>query len=120
MAMSDTRILYIDDEVSLCDLVRACLGMEGYAISTAPSPRGGRGIRDPRDGGLRPHPLGLPHAKGGLDVLRVLREKGSATRVVVLSGDDGPEVARACKEFGVIARLGKPFDAAALLGILPD
>jgi len=115
--MSARRILYIDDEGPLRDLVRAYLGMEGYAISTAAGGEEAIGILGREAFDLILLDYHMPGVSG-LEVLQFLREKECVTRVVVLSGDDGPEVARACEEFGVVARLSKPFDIATLLGLL--
>lgn len=107
------RILMIDDDVELCQLLMERFSSEGFALDAAHD--GKRGLDQAISGGhdLVVLDLMLP-AMAGFDVLRRLRER-SRVPVLILTarGDDVDRILGL--EIGADDYLAKPFDARELI-----
>ena len=114
MSTSTTLVAIVDDEESvrkaLCRLVRSA----GFCVEAHAS--GADFLRSVEQ--RPPHcavlDLRMPHV-GGLDVLRALRQAATQVPVVVITGDDAPEIRALAFEHGARAYLRKPVDDAMLL-----
>jgi two-component system response regulator MprA len=109
------RILVVDDDADLCDMISICLSAEGYAVDSA---RDGRSALDEV---ARFAPtlilldLWLP-VLDGRHFAAQLRADGRTTPLIVVSAaDDAQSVAR---EIGSTAFLEKPFAMDDLLGVV--
>jgi DNA-binding response OmpR family regulator len=109
------RILVVDDDPDLCDMLTICLSAEGYAVDSA---RDGRSALDEV---ARFAPtrilldLWLPVLDGRKFAAR-LRADGSITPLIVVSAaEDARSIAR---EIGSTAFLEKPFVMDDLLGVV--
>jgi two-component system, OmpR family, KDP operon response regulator KdpE len=109
-----TRVLVIDDEPPIRRLLRVGLGTEGYHVIEAPDGASGLRMID-REG---PHvvilDLGLPDI-GGLELLRMIRERHPKLPVVVLSsrGDESGKVQ--ALDLGADDYVTKPFGMDELM-----
>jgi two-component system response regulator FixJ len=61
----------------------------------------------------------MPHLTG-LDLLRVLRERGLSVPVALMTGSPSAELSRMAEELGVAAIFEKPVDEDVLLAFLGD
>jgi GAF domain-containing protein/CheY-like chemotaxis protein len=105
------KILVIDDEVSVLDIVAEVLSARGHSVTVAP---GGReGLLSFSSGGydLVLTDLGMPDVNGW-EVLRAVKESRPATPVLVLTGwGDTTEAPAGPRPDGVLT---KPFDLRSL------
>lgn len=111
------RILLVDDDVELCELVNEYLAPEGFAIETRND--GASGLQAAQNGDFQLLVLDVMLPKmGGFEVLRKLREKTDATlpRLPVLMltarGDDVDRIVGL--EMGADDYLPKPFNPREL------
>lgn len=115
-AQHDARILVVDDQEANVVLARRMLKHGGYSKV--------RAVSDSRDALLLARSwdpdlvlvdLHMPHL-GGTDLIRKLRggEKPSAVPILVLTGDDDPEMLARAREAGADDCLVKPIDAGEL------
>lgn len=108
------RILVVDDERSIRDVLAQVLGYEGYAVQAAAS--GGEALNLYRQ---QPFDLVLLDVKmqgiDGLDTLTQLRQQDPDARVVMISGHGTISTAVQAVKEGAFDFLEKPLDADRLL-----
>jgi two-component system, OmpR family, response regulator CpxR len=107
------RVLIVDDDTELCDLLKQYLASEGLAVETAHDGRRGADLALSGDYALVVLDVMLP-ALGGFDVLRAIRSE-SAIPVVMLTarGDDVDRIVGL--ELGADDYLPKPFNPRELV-----
>ena len=113
MKVPTARILVIDDNPAVVDILVTVLGEEGYGVSSAVT----------SDEGLKlfilSHPdlvlldIALP-GMNGIEMLKRIRSIDPTARVVMVSGVADPVRAREALELGALAYVDKPFDLAYL------
>ena len=113
MKVPAVRILVIDDNPAVVDILVTVLGEEGYEVSGTVT----------SDEGLKlfilSHPdlvlldIALP-GMNGIEVLKRIRSIAPTARVVMVSGVADPVRAREALELGALAYVDKPFDLAYL------
>jgi DNA-binding response OmpR family regulator len=111
------RILVVDDEATLRESLTGQLKAEGYVVSSA------------EDGDIAIEMLGstyfdlilldlkMPHVDG-FEVLRFVKEKHPAIKVLVLTGFSDLKNAIDTKGLGADSFIGKPFDRTELLSTI--
>ena len=108
------RILVVDDERSIRDILAQVLGYEGYDVATAGS--GGEALSAFR---LRPFDLVLLDVKmqgiDGIETLQQLRQQDPDVRVVMISGHGTIATAVQSVKNGAFDFLEKPLDSDRLL-----
>src|SRR4051794_13583626 len=113
MNASEVRILIIDDEAAIRDMLRSGLESHGFKVTLADS--GQSGLRKINE--FHPHliilDLGLPDLNG-LEVLQNLR-KWSQVPVIVLTVTDDEKVKVNLLDAGADDYLTKPFGLPELL-----
>jgi signal transduction histidine kinase len=113
------RVLVIDDEASVANVVRRGLERAGYAVEVAHS--GDEGLRSvaetPFD--LVLLDLNMPGMTGA-EVLRQLRGRDPHVPVVVCSGFGTAEVAEGVRDLGVAGFLHKPFRLGELSRVVSE
>lgn len=111
------RLLVVDDDPDICDLLRDRLESEGFQVETAAD--GETALRllanTPVDGVLLD--IALPEMDG-FEVLRKLRSKQPTLPVVMMTAVEALDRAMAAVEAGAQGYLLKPFDAARLRQII--
>ena len=115
-----TRILVVDDEPPLREVLREALAEEGYAVEAAPD--GAAALR--RAEQWRPDAIVLDLMMPVMDGWTFLKERAfhpglSHIPVVVLSAAPQASVRRVL-DLGAAAWLGKPFDLEEVLGRVSD
>ncbi|PKL93684.1 MAG: Fis family transcriptional regulator [Gemmatimonadetes bacterium HGW-Gemmatimonadetes-1] len=112
--MTQGRLLVVDDERSIRDILAQVLGYEGYEVATAAS--GGEALNLHRQ---RPFDLILLDVKmqgiDGLDTLAQLRQQDNNVRVVMISGHGSIATAVQAVKEGAFDFLEKPLDSDRLL-----
>ena len=109
------RVLVVDDEADVIDLVRDYLGEFGYTVETA---RTGEEALTRLDGGgtfdVVLLDLGLP-GLSGIEVCRSIRARGDDTPILVLSAWDQEQDKVVALDSGADDYLTKPFGMRELL-----
>jgi len=110
---SAARIVVIDDDSEVVDLLVTCLHEEGYeALGALTSDEGLKLV-------ILAHPdlvlldVTLP-GMNGIDVLKRIRSIAPATKVVMVTANTDPLLAREALGLGALAYVDKPFDYAYL------
>lgn len=108
------RILLVEDEKKLCELIARALESERYAVDAASDGETGWGLADAYDYDLIILDLMLP-LLGGTEILRRVRRKSHEVPILVLTARD--EMTEKVKHFeaGADDYLTKPFAFAELI-----
>jgi DNA-binding response OmpR family regulator len=108
------RILIVEDEKKLCELIERALKAERYAVDTAGDGQAGWALADAYDYDLVVLDLMLPGLSGG-DVLQRIRRKNQQVPILILTARDATEEKVRNFEAGADDYLTKPFAFAELL-----
>src|SRR6185437_5244653 len=108
------RMLLIEDEKKLCDLIEKALKAERYAVDVAADGQAGWALADAYDYDLIILDLMLPGLSGG-EVLRRVRRKNQQVPILILTARDATEEKVRHFEAGSDDYLTKPFAFAELL-----
>lgn len=109
------RILVVEDERPILDLMGTVLRREGYAVECATTRAEAQAAIERGPGfELAILDVQLPDASG-IDLLEWLVERAPATQVVMSTGDSNLETVRRCMRAGTYDYMLKPFDLAALV-----
>lgn len=102
------RILIVDDEAVLCNLLRSFLESEGFIVHVANDVDEAEHCLNEKEFDLVLTDLNMP-GRSGLDLIQHVRNNHQDTGVVIVSVIDDPEEARKCLELGVYGYIIKPF-----------
>jgi DNA-binding response OmpR family regulator len=108
------RILVVEDELALAGFISRALSSEGYAVRVAHDGPAGEAIALSDDVDLVVLDVMLP-GKGGLDVLRSIRERKPALPVILLTARAGVEDKVDGLDLGADDYVTKPFSFDELL-----
>jgi two-component system response regulator QseB len=111
------RVLLVEDDPQLLEMLRTLLFEEGYQVDTAADGQRGLHLGLTRDYDVVVLDRGLP-AVDGLDLLMRLRGRGIVTPTLVLSALGNPADRVAGLDAGAEDYLSKPFDIDELLARL--
>jgi len=112
-----SRILVIDDNPNVIDILGRCLREEGYGVLGALT----------SDEGLKLAILSRPElvlldiaipGTNGIELLKRIRSINPTTRVIMVTGNTDPALARKALELGALAYIDKPFDFAYLKRVI--
>jgi two-component system response regulator CpxR len=107
------RVLVVDDDAGLCDLVTRFLAREGFATSWAPNGAAGLALALAEDYALIMLDVMMPDTDG-FDVLRRIREHSRTPVLMLTARGDTHDRIRGL-ELGADDYLPKPFDPAELV-----
>ncbi len=102
------RVLVVDDEPAILRFLRAGLAAQGYVVSEAEEGRAALEAVRRQSADLIVLDLGLPDMDG-LDVIRRIREGGSAIPIIVLSSRDDEGAKVEALDLGADDFVTKPF-----------
>lgn len=111
------EILVIEDDPSVRTLVKAVLEHNGNKVSTADNAADGEEMAENTDYEMIILDLGLPDGDG-YEVCKNIRDKGIATPVLILSGEQDTDVKVKCLKVGADDYLTKPFNTEELIARL--
>jgi CheY-like chemotaxis protein len=111
------RILVIDDEAPIRDLVREMLELEGYVVKTAPNGKAGLQLfrKEPTD--LIITDIFMPEMEG-LETIRELHRDFPDVKIIAISGGGESGMLSFlsyAQRFGALRTLKKPFTRHELL-----
>ncbi len=113
------RLLVVDDEPALREMLEIMLGREGYAVVSAP---GYQVAIEAISQAPQPFPviltdLAMPDGSG-LDVLTAAKQRSSASEVILFTAHNSVENAIAAMSAGAFNFITKPFEPSALLALV--
>ena len=103
------KILVVDDELSLCELIKDYLDEEGYRTFIATTAAGGLAAVKKELPDLILLDILMPEV-GGLECLKRIKQLHPETIVVVMSGLNDEEIARQAIRRGAFDYIHKPFN----------
>jgi len=103
------RILVIDDEPVVVDMLVTCLREEGYRVVGAETSDEGLKLAILSRPELVLLDIALP-GMNGIELLKRIRSTNPTTRVIMVTGNTDPVLAREALELGALAYVDKPFD----------
>ncbi|MBM3294721.1 MAG: response regulator [Candidatus Aminicenantes bacterium] len=117
MSRPTPKILIVDDEKTVCHSLGLALAGEGYEIDSSQS--GEEALRKIEDGGYAAIicDLMMP-GLSGLDVLKILRDRGRPTPVIIVTGYPTSKAAREASHMGAFDFLMKPFAPEDIRGVV--
>jgi DNA-binding response OmpR family regulator len=112
--MDQKKILYVDDDAALREIVRDQLSSNGFAVDEAED--GAAAIKKLEGGNidLMLLDINMPN-KSGIDVLKFIKEKSLKCKVIMLTGRVGFSVATESLKLGADDYITKPFNMDYLL-----
>jgi DNA-binding response OmpR family regulator len=111
------RILVIDDNPNVVDILGRCLREEGYGVLGALTSDEGLKLAILSRPELVLLDLALP-GTNGIELLKRIRSTNPTTRVIIVTGNTDPALAREALELGALAYIDKPFDFAYLKRVI--
>lgn len=118
--LSQLRVLLVDDEPDILEVLRHLLETEGASIQTAQTAAGALKLLDESDFDILVSDIGLPE-QDGLALIREVRARGyssSELPAIALTGYAGPDYARLASDAGFQLHLGKPVEARDLVSTI--
>ncbi len=111
------RILVVDDEVDVCNIMKQFLSKKGYEVYTAFN--GSSAVSKVKE--VKPHvvllDIRMPDM-GGMEVLKEIKEIDQAIGVIMLTGVTDEEEAAKTFELGAYDYITKPVDFEYLQTVL--
>ena len=117
MANSTVRVLIVDDESQICELIKVFLNSRGYEVETALS---GAGALEKFDDFLPQAVLldiRMPKLSG-IEVLRRIKDKAPQTKVIILSAFGDSQTVQKSLALGASGYIQKPIELELLLEAL--
>jgi CheY-like chemotaxis protein len=111
------RILLIDDEEMIREVVKEMLEVEGYVVTTAANGKEGLQIYQRESPDLIITDIFMPEMEG-LETIRTLQQDSSRVRIIAISGGGERGMISFlsyAKRFGALRTLQKPFSREDLL-----
>ena len=114
MKFPAARILVIDDNREVVEILAVHLREAGYGVSGALT--GDEGLEN----FIRARPelvlldISLPGEMNGIELLRRIRVVDPSAKVIMVTGNTDPALAREALELGALDYIDKPFDFAYL------
>lgn len=109
-----TRVLYVDDDTDLRDIVENQLVLEGFEVTTAADGMDAIEILTKHAFDVVLLDVRMPRMDG-IDVLQTLHDLNIHPRTIMLTGDSDFSVLARCARFGVNDYLTKPYDFGDLV-----
>jgi CheY-like chemotaxis protein len=114
---ASTRILVIDDDPEIRDLIHAILGQAGHDVAEADGVVAALDSLRERPADVVVTDIIMP-GRDGLEAIREIRDVQPQLKIIAISGGGrrfGVEVLRLAKNLGADLALAKPFSSDALL-----
>lgn len=108
------RVLVVDDEQDICDMLRMLLSREGYEVTTCTEPTKVMDILHASDFHLVILDIAMPE-KSGIQVLEDIRKEDSDIAVIMATGTATVDNAVAALKLQVSDYVQKPFKAETFL-----
>jgi DNA-binding NtrC family response regulator len=118
MKKEATRVLIVDDEKSIRDVLTKVLAQRGFAVISAPS--GADALRELQSGrfGLMLLDVKMPPGPNGVELLPQALDLDPELPIIMLTGVSDLTTAARCMQLGAREYLTKPIDLQALNGAI--
>ena len=116
-ALTKRKILLIDDELDLLDLIKEMLEQEGYQIFCATNGADGILLNEQENPDLIVLDLRMPEMDG-IETLQHIRKTDDQVIVVILTGYGCPDTIRDAVDLNVSEYLSKPFENKHLVSVI--
>lgn len=117
MTMELPRVLVVDDEPSLCELIREDLSLSGFSCTTTTDSRQAKELLKEQEFQVLIADILMPHVSG-LDLLAHVRGLGRACRVVLITGGANREQLAQAFLLGAYDYIEKPFPPGELVEVV--
>lgn len=118
--MHSKKILVVDDESRICDMLEEVLSQQGYQVTTFSDSREAlRCIREEGSFDLVITDVLMPQVDG-FTILKEIRSRYSKTKVILITGFGSPEIASQATERGACGYLYKPFSIPQVLSTVRE
>jgi DNA-binding NtrC family response regulator len=114
-----TRILVVDDDAGVRDVVRSMLESEGYAVDVACNGREALAALKATRFGIMITDLVMPEQEG-IETIKIVRRDYPGLKVIAMSGAFGGDYLRIAGYLGAHSTLAKPLQMAAVLKAVAD
>ena len=114
------RVLVIDDDADVRDLIKALLESEGFEVAVAADGREGIELQKRNPAAVVVTDIFMP-GKEGIETIAELRREFPQTSIVVVSGGTpltGKDYGPVARELGAVESLKKPFRPRELINIV--
>ncbi len=117
------RLLVLDDEEAICELIHSALGMDGYDVTEAYTAEDAiraceKAVSEGRPFDLVISDLSLPGGISGEDAVRRMHEIDPKLKAIVSSGYDSDPVMSRFQDHGFCAAISKPYDINKLCRVV--
>jgi DNA-binding response OmpR family regulator len=112
--MDQLRVLFVDDDADMRRIVKDQLGPQGFVMDEAEDGAKAIAMLEKGNYNLMLLDINMP-VKSGIDVLKFIKEKGLACKVIMLTGRVGFSVATETLKLGADDYITKPFNLDYLL-----
>ena len=116
------RVLVIDDEAEIREILRETLEAAGYEVAVAANGREGLAAQQHRPADLVITDIFMPE-KEGLETIQELRKRSPRPKIIAMSGGGGLgtlDYLPAAQQFGADRSIEKPFDCEAVLALVRE
>ncbi len=117
MTDSKTRILVVDDEQSMCELLSVLLAKQGYVVDTALDAESGMDCFSRNSYDLVIQDLRMPRVDG-IELLRRVKQRSPETVVIVMTAYSSWDTAVEAMRLGAYDYIRKPFDNAEVRSVI--
>ncbi len=115
--IANRKILIIDDESELLDVLKDVLEEEKYQVFCASSGSNGILLNEQENPDLVLLDLRMPEMDG-IETLRNIRKSDDKVRIVILTGYGCPDTIRDAADLNVSEYLSKPFENEDLVSVI--
>lgn len=105
----EERILIVDDEPLVSDIIAKCLEIEGYVCDIADSAESALELLEPQKHALVVSDINMP-GKSGIELLSIIKEKYPDVAVIMVTAVDDRKIAIKALQLGAFGYVIKPFD----------
>lgn len=112
-----TRVLVVDDDTAVRDVVRTMLETAGYHVAVAENGREALEMLQPGDFHLIITDLVMPE-KEGIETIKAIRKDYPQLKVIAMSGAFGGDYLRIAEYLGAHGTLAKPLQLATVLRVV--
>jgi DNA-binding response OmpR family regulator len=117
--VKQTKILVVDDEPTICSLMRVFLSQHGYQVHTASSGEDALNIFDESTPDIVLLDISMPGMRG-IDVLKQIKSLKSNCGVIMLSAYGDDETIQEAINLGAFCYIQKPMELVELRGRLEE